>query len=204
MISKEFRIVMDKLTGNTERTSRIMRESLAVWEYVHRKIGRGRYWQITKDEVRVLYSLIAARRPKVVIETGMGPGVSTTSILSGLKGSGKLISIDPGEPYGKGDKDIGFVIPEELKKDLIYVKGRTSDKLNEVLEKTGMVDFFFHDSDHSYENVIFELETVFPYLSSNYLIVIDNYNWSDAPAHFAKNHGLRLLHIADDMALITE
>ncbi|MEM0128494.1 MAG: class I SAM-dependent methyltransferase [Thermoplasmatales archaeon] len=204
MLSREFWINMNKLTDDPVATKRIVEGSLEVWKHVRSVIGSGRYWQITKDEVKALYSLIAAKRPNVVIETGMGPGVSTTAILYAIGRDAKVISIDPGEPYGKGDKEVGFVIPEDLKKNLKYVKGRTSEMLAGVLMQVGKVDVFFHDSDHSYGNVMFELETVLQYLNSQFLIIVDNYDWSDAPADFARTRGLRLQHIADDMALITQ
>jgi len=203
VITRSFFNYMHERIGE-ERTKEILGESEKIWGYIRGKIGYGRYWQITRDEVRVLYSLVTVKTPQTVIETGMGPGTSTTTILSALPPGGRLISIDPGEPYGKGDREVGFVIPENLRTNLTYVKGRSSEKLVQVLRTTGKVDIFFHDSDHSYENVLFELKTVFPFLSKDFLIILDNYDWSDAPGDFARERGLRLKHVADDMAIITE
>lgn len=180
-----------------------LEEGKEVVSYERAKIKNGRYWQISKDEVRSMYAIICSRKPDIVIETGMGPGVSTTAILWAMKGAGKLISIDPGVPYGRGDREIGFVIPNRLKSNLEHVKGLSTAKLKPVLASLSKVDVFFHDSDHSYENVIFELKSVWPKVKGDPCILIDNYDWSDAPVDFAKEKNLKVRNIADDLALLS-
>ena len=64
------------------------------------------------------------------------------------------------------------------------------------------IEMFFHDSTHTYDHVSFELSTVFPYLSKNFIIVVDNYDWTDAPKDFAKKNDLHLYHVSDDMCVI--
>lgn len=187
-----------------EKVKGLLNESNKVVDYEREKLKTGRYWQISKDEVKAIYAVVKSRRPKIVVETGMGSGVSSTTILSALGSNGKLISIDPGLPYGKGDKEVGFIIPPELKKNLEWVKGTSSEKLASVLDSVGQVDIFFHDSDHSYENVTFELETVWPRLINNKIILVDNYDWSDAPKDFSYKNSLKLRNLADDLALISE
>jgi predicted O-methyltransferase YrrM len=44
----------------------------------------------------------------------------------------------------------------------------------EVLAKRGPVDMFFHDSDHSYENMLMEFETVWPRLKPGGYILADD------------------------------
>lgn len=60
---------------------------------------------ISIENSAALRSLVAARRPQVVVEIGMAYGVSTLAILAALQGngSGRLISIDPyiGWPTGR-------------------------------------------------------------------------------------------------------
>jgi predicted O-methyltransferase YrrM len=180
-----------------------LQESKEVVDYERMKIKTGKYWQISKDEVRAIYAIIRARKPDIVIETGMGPGVSTTTILWAMKKKGRLISIDPGIPYGKGDREIGFIIPQDLKSNLEYVKGFTSSKLKDVLNSLQRLDVFFHDSDHSYENVKFELNSVWPKIRNDPLILIDNYDWSNAAADFAEEKKLKLRNLADDLALLS-
>ncbi len=204
MLNKEFWDYFEKKGVRISEVRAFLRESKAVVDYERSVLKTGRYWQISKDEVRAIFSVIRERKPQVVIETGMGPGVSTTSILSAMNGEGRLISIDPGMPYGKGDREVGFIIPKELKSNLEYVKGTSSSKLKVVLQSIPKLDVFFHDSDHSYENVTFELNTVWPKLADDPLILVDNYDWTDAAADFAKSKGLKLRNIADDLALLSK
>ena len=182
----------------------LLKESKKVVQYERSMLKNGRYWQISKDEVRSIFSIIRQRKPKIVIETGMGSGVSTTSILSALRNEGKLISIDPGIPYGKGDKEVGFIIPAELRFNLEYVKGTSSEKLKEVLSSMQSLDAFFHDSDHSYGNVMFELNSVWSKMRLDPLILVDNYDWSEAAKDFAKKNHLKLRNLADDLALLSK
>ena len=183
---------------------KFLKESNEVVNYERSVLKSGRYWQISKDEVRSIYSIIRQREPDTVVETGMGPGVSTTSILSAMKNKGRLVSIDPGLPYGKGDREVGFIIPSTLRSRLEHVKGTSSEKLESVLESMKKLDIFFHDSDHTYQNVMFELKTVWPKVRRNPLILVDNYDWSDAAADFAKEKGLKLRNLADDLALLSK
>lgn len=183
---------------------KFLKESNEVVDYERSVLKSGRYWQISKDEVRSIYSVIRQRKPDTIVETGMGPGVSTTSILSAMKNRGKLVSIDPGLPYGKGDREVGFVIPSTLRSRLEHVRGTSSEKLESVLEPMKSLDVFFHDSDHTYQNVMFELKTVWPKVKGNPLILIDNYDWSRAAADFAKEKGLKLRNLADDLALLSK
>ncbi len=177
-------------------------ESNDIVEYCERMTAGNDYWQISEDEIRVIFTVINFYNPSVVIETGVGPGVSTTAILSAINKRGMLISIDPGIPYGKGDKEIGFAIPAALKTNFKLVRGKSQEKIDEVLRSIEKVDVFFHDSEHTYNNIMFELNSVWPKLSKNYLIMVDNYDWTDAPKDFANERGLAIINPADDLAFI--
>lgn len=203
MLNDDFWDYFEKRNIPISEVRSILRESRQVVDYERSMLKTGRYWQITKDEVRSIYSVIRERKPEIVIETGMGSGVSTVSILSAMNDKGKLVSIDPGLPYGKGDREVGFIIPSSMKSNLVYVKGTSSERLEGVLRTLPRLDVFFHDSDHSYQNVKFELGLVWPKIKENPLILIDNYDWSEAAMDFAKEKNLKLRNLADDLALLS-
>jgi predicted O-methyltransferase YrrM len=203
MLNDDFWDYFEKRNIPISEVRSILKESRQVVDYERSMLKTGRYWQITKDEVRSIYSVIRERKPEIVIETGMGSGVSTVSILSAMNDKGKLISIDPGLPYGKGDREVGFIIPSSMKSNLVYVKGTSSERLEGVLRTLPRLDVFFHDSDHSYQNVKFELGLVWPKIKENPLILIDNYDWSEAAMDFAKEKNLKLRNLADDLALLS-
>ncbi len=203
MLNDDFWDYFEKRNIPISEVRSILKESRQVVDYERSMLKTGRYWQITKDEVRSIYSVIRERKPEIVIETGMGSGVSTVSILSAMNDKGKLVSIDPGLPYGKGDREVGFIIPSSMKSNLVYVKGTSSERLEGVLRTLPRLDVFFHDSDHSYQNVKFELGLVWPKIKENPLILIDNYDWSEAAMDFAKEKNLKLRNLADDLALLS-
>lgn len=203
MINDCFWEYFENIGVSLENVRGMLRESKGVVDYERKMLKTGRYWQISKDKVRTMFAVIRERKPKIVIETGMGSGVSSTTILSAMDGIGKLVSIDPGIPYGKGDREVGFLIPEELKKNLEFVRGTSTEKMESVLNSLDSVDVFFHDSDHSYRNVMFELNAVWRKMIRYPLILIDNYDWSNAAEDFAKEKSLKLRNIADDLALLT-
>ncbi|MCL4447238.1 MAG: class I SAM-dependent methyltransferase [Thermoplasmatales archaeon] len=203
MLNDDFWDYFEKRNIPVSEVRSILKESRQVVDYERSMLKTGRYWQITKDEVRSIYSVIRERKPEIVIETGMGSGVSTVSILSAMNDKGKLVSIDPGLPYGKGDREVGFIIPSSMKSNLVYVKGTSSERLEGVLRTLPRLDVFFHDSDHSYQNVKFELGLVWPKIKENPLILIDNYDWSEAAMDFAKEKNLKLRNLADDLALLS-
>ncbi|MCL4412004.1 MAG: class I SAM-dependent methyltransferase [Candidatus Thermoplasmatota archaeon] len=204
MLKDDFWDYFNKKGVSKEDVKKLLKQSDQVVDYERSVLKNGRYWQISKDEVRSLYSVIKEKEPKIVVETGMGSGVSTTSILSAMGPKGKLISIDPGIPYGKGDKEVGFIIPANLRSNLTYVKGTSSEKLKDTLSSIKKLDVFFHDSDHSYENVMFELNSVWSKMEKDPLIIVDNFDWSEAASDFAKEKGMKLRNLADDLALISK
>jgi hypothetical protein len=59
-----------------------------------------------------------------------------------------------------------------------------------------------HDSEHTYDHVTFELNTAIKHMKEHFIIVVDNYNWTEAPDDFASSNGLKLIHPTDDMCLI--
>ncbi len=161
------------------------------------------FWQISDDEFAFLYLAVSISKPGIVFETGVGPGTSTSAILKALAEDSKLISFDLGVKYGNADEmPVGFVIPEDLKSKWKLVLGDSNITLPRELKIYNNIEMFFHDSTHTYEHVSFELNTVFPYLSKNFIIVVDNYDWTDAPEDFAKKNNLHLHHVSDDMCII--
>jgi len=151
---------------------------------------------------RELYALIRKHKPKVVIETGVRSGISTTYQLAALEnnGSGELYSIDypvsiaesdeefieetsytrdnlPTNPNGKKP---GYAVPPDLRDRWTLTLGKSQRKLPGLLEELGELDFFYHDSDHSAHCMMFEFEVVWEYLVSSGIIVADDINWNDA------------------------
>lgn len=192
------------LNTDEEKFNALEAEAQPVIDYIESKIGGKNYWQVSYDELRSMYAAIRIKKPSVMVETGVGPGTTSTAILTAMgKYGGKLYSFDLGERFGEDEEiPVGHVVPVELKKNWNLFLGDSKKTLPEQIGKIGPIDIFFHDSDHTYEHVMFELETFISHASHDFLIIIDNFNWSDAPDDFCEKHGLELYHVEDDMCFI--
>ena len=188
-----------------EAFEKAMEEASVIVDYVDTKIGGKEYWQVSYDELQIIYACVKLKRPKLVAETGVGPGTTTTAILSAMRGTdGMLISFDLGIKYGEEEETlpVGWVIPKNLKSGWKLVIGDSRKTLENALKSYGKINIFFHDSQHEYNHVMFELETARKYAESKPLFIVDNYDWTRAPADFARDHGYKLLNAADDLCLI--
>jgi hypothetical protein len=76
--------------------------------------------------------------------------------------TGKLCSIDlPGDDK---QHDIGYFIPDYLTQRWDLTRGYSRNELEPVLRRVSSVDWFIHDSDHTYEHMHWEYQTALPYI----------------------------------------
>ena len=158
----------------------------------------------------VLYVLCRYLVPAVVVETGIGSGFSSYHILRAIQRNrfGRLWSIDKpnwedelrktSKEYAEFDvssgnvpdgRETGWLVPEYLRRRWLIVVGLSKDKLEPLLQEIRVFDIFVHDSEHSYENMLFELETVWPFLRRGGFIFMDDVSWSPAFEEFVATHG---------------
>jgi predicted O-methyltransferase YrrM len=137
-----------------------------------------------------LYVLIRLTAPEVVVETGVADGFSSSFILQALEknGKGKLYSIDlPGQPGQElHGKKTGWLVPDELRVRWDLRLGSSREHLPGLLRELGKVDLFYHDSDHSYENMTFEFRSVIGSLEHGGLVISDDITDSSAFEDFCK------------------
>jgi hypothetical protein len=95
-------------------------------------------------------------------------------------GKGKLYSIDlPNldlKSYNPQNisQQSGWAVPDVLRKHWELQLGPSNELLPVLVEKLGKVDIFFHDSDHSYKNMMFEFKAVFSALKADGLLISDD------------------------------
>jgi predicted O-methyltransferase YrrM len=169
-----------------------------------------------------LYAVVRSLRPKVAVETGVANGFSTAFLLQALtaNGDGHLHSIDlprevgraydPGTFYeGEGRAGIpagsepGWLIPDELRHRWTLLLGRSQDELPPLLGRLGEVDFFMHDSEHSFDCMWFEFNAAWPRLRDGGVLVSDDVNSTDAFPRFAREQSREPLRLARGMSLLT-
>jgi hypothetical protein len=125
---------------------------------------------------RLSYALCRATRPQVALETGTCYGVSTAYVLKALQvnGLGVLHSIDL-PPLGKlADRFVGFAIPDELKSRWTLYRGLSHRIMPKLLHTLNEIDFFLHDSLHTYGNMLMECDLAYAHLSERSAVVVDD------------------------------
>lgn len=148
-----------------------------------------------------LYSLCRLIKPSIIIETGVGAGISSTYILQAIEdnGFGKLYSIDfPKAIYSiennrvvnagfwlPDNQSSGWIIPTNLKENWELILGKSIEKLLPLLKQVGSIDLFFHDSEHTYQNMMFEYNAAWPYLNKQGILASHDVNWNNAFTDFA-------------------
>jgi hypothetical protein len=153
-----------------------------------------------------LYRIIRKEKPDLVVETGVAQGVSTYFILKALEDNnkGRLISID------YPNYEVNGYLDEEKNVDRTYIpKGKSpgwlvKDKsrwtlligkslsLLPSIEKMN-IDVFFHDSDHSYTNMQFELEWAISHMAKG-IIIADDTSKNHAWKEFVAKNKVKELH----------
>lgn len=138
------------------------------------------------------YALTRKYKPKIIVETGTSMGWSSFMILNALNHNeedGRLYSFDLDDSESvKKNGGVGYLVPDELKKDWTLIIGDTKKELEPLFQKLGKVDMFIHDSDHSYDVMMFEYNLAWSYLSKNGILGSDDINHSTAFNEFTTTH----------------
>jgi predicted O-methyltransferase YrrM len=200
------------------------------WDTVQGQTPRGQRYNTGRvtgrdgyDEGLRLYRLLRDLRPGVAVETGVCNGVSTAFLLLALEdnGAGELHSIDlpevAGEEYeagtfwdGKGGavippgKEPGWMVPPGLRERWHLVLGRSQDELPPLLERLGAIDFFMHDSEHSYECMSFEFRNAWAALRDGGVLIADDVNVNSAWDEFVREVGREPEALGPKLAMITK
>jgi hypothetical protein len=99
-----------------------------------------------------------------------------------MNGDGHLYSIDLpakegqfGLKWGLPDGiPPGFLVPEELRQHWTLIIGDVRDELIPLLNELQHTDIFFHDSDHSYQHMMWEFTSTWPHLRPGGLMISDD------------------------------
>lgn len=150
----------------------------------------------------MLYLLVRKYKPKVVVETGVEKGLSTTYILCAMheNGKGHLYSVDQSPKMaatheidcgnthteqltdGQSHNEflVGDFVPDIVKSRWTLVVGNAREVLPPLLNKLGKIDMFFHDSLHTFEHMKWEYEIVWPYITNGGLLLSHDVLWNRA------------------------
>ncbi|HBT80829.1 MAG TPA: hypothetical protein DEB13_02735 [Candidatus Yanofskybacteria bacterium] len=212
--------IINSLYGDT-KTMRDMVNIVQTKDFMKKKFSFGHAGDF---EVMMLYVLIRLMRPEVIIETGVASGRSSWAPLQALNENkkGKLYSIDfpqyfkgdspemfvadTGRPEFKGfvpeGEMPGWLVPQELRSRWELILGKSREKLPELLSKLGSVNIFYHDSDHSYQNMTFEYVAVWPHVSRGGFLLSDDIKHNNAFMDFINKNEIRDYHTSFGFGLM--
>jgi predicted O-methyltransferase YrrM len=144
-------------------------------------------------------------KPKTIVQTGVCNGLSSAFMMLALarNGSeGELYAVDlpyifdpadplwtrPGTVYGVAipeGKMSGWLVPDRYGERFHVEIGDAKALLPSLMDRLDSVDFFFHDSDHTYAHMWFEFEQAMRKLSPHGLVVADDVGWNSSLWDFA-------------------
>jgi predicted O-methyltransferase YrrM len=125
---------------------------------------------------RLCYLVCRTLCPCIVVETGVGYGVTSTYVLHALLANerGELVSVDL-PPLGLHSTDyVGFLVPQNLRSRWRLSLGSARRVLPGVLRKIGPPDVFIHDSLHTYSHMKWEFDLVLQALRPGGVIIADD------------------------------
>ena len=133
-------------------------------------------WSATSELAATTYALIRLLKPEVVVETGVGAGVSSWTILRAMEenGNGRLVSIDLPTPNTELLPEVGYLVPKELRHRWELRIGPSQRVLPQTLSELGEIDMFQHDSRHSDSNQLREYRTAWPFIKAGGMLVSDD------------------------------
>lgn len=172
-----------------------------------------------KTTLNKLYNLIREKEPETVVETGVCNGVSTSIILKALhdNSKGKLHSIDLPKYVSENQKHNlkitkgsaipshkkpGWLVPQKFKERWRLSIGDSNYRLPEKLEELEEIDIFLHDSEHTYQTMIFEISIAWRHLTDNGLILVDDFTWNESYNDFSRSQRAKKRTLGDLGALI--
>ncbi|HEY5728379.1 MAG TPA: class I SAM-dependent methyltransferase [Acidimicrobiia bacterium] len=122
------------------------------------------------------YALVRHLGPEIVIESGVGYGVTTALVLSALErnGVGHLTSIDLPPLAAASGAFTGILVPEELRPRWTLHLGSSRKHLDGVLARVGRPGVFLSDSANVFALERYELETVLPHLVPGGVALFNN------------------------------
>ena len=165
---------------------------------------------VNLDDALFLYWLVRQAKPKTIVQTGVCNGLSAAFMMLALAKNGPdgtlhVIDLppvfDPGDPawtvagtiYGvviPEGKTTGWLVPDAYRDRFEVWNGDAKDLLPKMVDKVDAIDFFYHDSDHTYDHMMFEFGEAKRKLTKGGLIVGDDVSWNASVWDFADRYGV--------------
>lgn len=163
---------------------------------------------VNLDDALFLYWVVRRLKPKTIVQTGVCNGLSSAFMMlalakNGPEGSLHVIDMppvfDPNDPawtvkdkvYGvtiPEGKTSGWLVPDAYRGRFEVQNGDAKLLLPPLLKKLGTIDMFYHDSDHTYDHMMFEFKESKAHLTKSGVIVSDDISWNASLWDFADEY----------------
>jgi predicted O-methyltransferase YrrM len=193
-IAVETPVAVSRVTGNPEpRVRDVLSEGLPFLSSSPGPSGTGLAWSASESLASVCYAVCRLVEPEVVVETGVGAGVSSWAWLLAMQknGRGALHSIDLPTPNTELLPAVGHLVPDELRDRWSLQFGSSRKLLPSTFGNLGTIDVFLHDSRHSYSNQLMEYRAAWPRIRPGGILLSDDVR-NDALYEAARDWGVEL------------
>jgi len=160
---------------------------------------------VNLDDALFLYWLIRLIKPRTIVQCGVCNGLSAAFMMLALAKNGpegrlKVIDLppvfDPSDPlwtvegkvYGvviPEGKSTGWIVPDIYRDRFEVLNGDAKELLPKLVDRVDTIDFFYHDSDHTYNHMMFEFHEAKRKLRPGGLVVGDDVSWNASVWDFA-------------------
>lgn len=176
---------------------------------------------VTPVNAQFLYWAVRRAKPKTVVQTGVSNGFSSAFIMLALAKNGpegRLHVIDLPAVFDPNDpawtkpgafhsvaipqgKSSGWMMPDIYRDRFAVAIGDAKELLPPLVEKLDTIDMFFHDSDHTYDHMMFEFEQARRKLPANGMIVADDIAWNASLWDFADRYRMPAYNYIGNMGV---
>lgn len=163
---------------------------------------------VNLEDALFLYWVVRKLKPKAIVQAGVCNGLSSAFMMlalakNGPEGTLHVVDMPPvfdskdpnwkvkGKVYGvviPEGKSSGWLVPDAYRSRFEVLNGDAKDLLPGLLKKVGSIDMFYHDSDHTYDHMIFEFTEAKKYLTKHGVIVSDDISWNASLWDFADQY----------------
>ena len=162
------------------------------------------------DDALFLYWLVRHLKPRTIVQAGVCNGLSSAFMMLALakNGSdGRLHAVDLPPVFNSNDpawtisgnvygtvipegKFSGWIVPDAYRHRFEVQSGDAKTLLPKLVDAVTSIDLFYHDSDHTYNHMMFEFREVKRKLARGGLIVADDISWNSSVWDFADGLGV--------------
>jgi predicted O-methyltransferase YrrM len=163
---------------------------------------------VNLEDALFLYWAVRKLQPKTIVQAGVCNGLSSAFMMLALAKNGPdgtlhVVDMPPvfdstddkwtikGRLYGvviPAGKTSGWIVPDAYRDRFEVLNGDAKLLLPGLLEKLGKIDMFYHDSDHTYEHMMFEFEEAKKYLNPHGIMMADDISWNASLWDFADQY----------------